>query len=366
MARPRLALITVNPGPWAMARIANAVARGASELDVPMDVVYLRGFDGEAAEGSVRTIGLDVPHLRGTVGPIARYLRDARPQAAFVVGLWIAPAALLAGRLSGQPVIPWETSFIGIDARQMRLRMKALPALHRVTYRWAPAVAVPSNDVGKYLLARHRRLRPEEVHHLPHPLDIDSVSHANGGLAPERDHEVQLCANSRLAKQKGIDVLLEALHLRRHALPDWSLVVVGDGECRERLERMTLELELDARVTFAGLRDNPYPFVRGADIFVHPARWDPGPVVLAEALYLGVPIVATSCPGSPREVLGEGEFGWLVPPEDPEALGDALVRLSNDEETRSRLARSGPARARQYHPTKVVEKMLDIAGGVGS
>src|SRR5439155_832735 len=98
----------------------------------------------------------------------------------------------------------------------------------------------------------------------------------------------------------------------------------------------SLALGLRDAVTVSGFLPNPFPVVRGLDVLVHPARRDPFPLVLLEAMALARPIVAAAVGGIP-EMLVDGESGVLVPPDDAPALGRALVALLRDPARRARL-----------------------------
>jgi glycosyltransferase involved in cell wall biosynthesis len=79
-----------------------------------------------------------------------------------------------------------------------------------------------------------------------------------------------------------------------------------------------------------GFVQNPYPYMAHASLFVLPSRWEGLPTVLVEALYLGIPIIATDCPGGSREILKDGQFGKLVPVDAPLILADAIGMSMND------------------------------------
>jgi glycosyltransferase involved in cell wall biosynthesis len=90
------------------------------------------------------------------------------------------------------------------------------------------------------------------------------------------------------------------------------------------------QLELEQDVSLMGFVQNPYPYMAHASLFVLPSRWEGLPTALVEALYLGVPIVATDCPGGSREILQGGKFGRLVPVDDPFILAEAMEWSMSD------------------------------------
>ena len=144
-------------------------------------------------------------------------------------------------------------------------------------------------------------------------------------------------------RREGYDILLRALAVAAPRLgTDWHLRIIGKGPRLAELLELRDALGLRERVTMLGWIDNPYPTMAAADVFVHPARFEPFGIVYIEALALGLPIVATACPGGPVEVLDHGKFGRLVPTDDPGALADAIVEVADD--------RRAPAGARGARP----------------
>ncbi|GBD44050.1 N-acetylgalactosamine-N, N'-diacetylbacillosaminyl-diphospho-undecaprenol4-alpha-N-acetylgalactosaminyltransferase [bacterium HR40] len=138
---------------------------------------------------------------------------------------------------------------------------------------------------------------------------------------PERRPLVVACG--KLEAQKDFPTLLRAFADLRRVMPA-SLVILGEGSQRRRLERLAAELGLAEDVRFAGWLDNPFAVMARADLFVHASRFEGLSNVLLEALALGLPIVATDCPSGPRELLDHGRFGLLVPPRDAQALAEGM------------------------------------------
>jgi glycosyltransferase involved in cell wall biosynthesis len=140
------------------------------------------------------------------------------------------------------------------------------------------------------------------------------------------------CA-ARLEDQKGIDVLVRAFA----RVPEASLVLVGDGECRVALERLVADLNLVDRVKFMGWRDDAPRQIASFDVFALASRNEAFPLTIVEAMLAGTPVVASDV-GSVSEAVIDGATGLLVPSGDEAALAQALRRLLGDEALRERLA----------------------------
>jgi glycosyltransferase involved in cell wall biosynthesis len=233
-----------------------------------------------------------------------------------------------------------------------------MPLLQRLTYHRAPFLAVVSRDVGSELVAAHGgRISEKELFILHNPVDSEEVRRLSSPTAP-RNGKFRLCAIGRLAPEKGYDILITALKQANGQLGDWELIVMGDGPRRGELERLSAALGLTDAVHFVGNRKNPFPVLGSADVFVHPARWEGFGLVLGEALSLGIPIIATNAPGGVREILAEGKFGLMVPPEDPDSLAQALVQFASSPSFRANYASHGPRRALEFSPERIARRIL--------
>ena len=127
-----------------------------------------------------------------------------------------------------------------------------------------------------------------------------------------------------------------------------ELDLVGDGPFRGELEALASELGIRERVNFRGRvsRETALEYMSGARAACLASRRETFGLVVAEAMSLGVPVVATTAGGIPEIVRHEID-GLLVPPDDPWRLGQALERILTDEALRARLTEAGRRRARE-------------------
>ncbi len=168
----------------------------------------------------------------------------------------------------------------------------------------------------------------------------------------DREGPLGLLAVGSLVPRKGYDVLLAALATLAH-LP-WHLTIVGDRdrspETARKLSAQIEALQLDRRVTLAGAvpPEALRRFYRDADIFVLASRFEGYGMAFAEAMAHGLPVIGTTAGAIPETV--PRDAGILVPPDDMQALADALGRLATDARERARLA-SGAREAATRLPT---------------
>jgi glycosyltransferase involved in cell wall biosynthesis len=109
--------------------------------------------------------------------------------------------------------------------------------------------------------------------------------------------------------------------------PSARLAILGEGPLQSELTEQIKKLGLNEVVQFLGFQQNPWRYLKHADLFVLPSRYEGLPNVLLETLTLGTPVVATDCLGATREVQESGAKMVLVPPEDPAALAEAIVSV---------------------------------------
>ena len=160
----------------------------------------------------------------------------------------------------------------------------------------------------------------------------------------------------RLTAIKGQDDLLRAFVRLQKQLENVWLLLVGDGEERGNLEHLAERLGVAERVVFAGWRDDIQALLRTMDIFAFPSLNEGMGKALVEAMYVGLPSVATAVGGVP-ELIEHGVEGLLVPARHPEKLASALEELARDEEKRQTFGAAARQRAQAYSVESMIEKI---------
>lgn len=155
-------------------------------------------------------------------------------------------------------------------------------------------------------------------------------------------------AAGRLVWIKGYDLLISAFARVAEKHPEWTLRIHGKGPRLEQLRRRVTRLGLYNNVMLMGPTDDIEGEFAKASLLAVPSRAEAFGMTIVEGFACGLPAVAFDCPRGPREIITDGHDGLLVPPEDPAALGDALVRLIDDEALRHRMAAAAPETARRY------------------
>jgi glycosyltransferase involved in cell wall biosynthesis len=241
---------------------------------------------------------------------------------------------LLAARLVHPSVTVIGQEHLNFGAHRPRLAADI-----RRRYGRLDALTVLSSDD----LRDYGALFGERVHRIPNP-----VTRLDGGISDGSAKVV--VAAGRLNTQKGFDLLIEAWRpvARRH--PDWTLRIYGSGPEREALERAAagLPVELPGRTDALGAA------MAAGSLFVLSSRWEGFGLVLVEAMGKGLPVVSFDCPRGPSDIVGHGEDGLLVPPEDVPALTVALLELIGDPQRRARMAAAARETARRYEPAAIV------------
>ena len=296
-------------GPFVEA--ARAHAYTVTVVPVPGAASRLRAAHHRLARGPRRPLAADHVDSRG-----ARWLRsradivhiaDHRGQ------LLIGPAARLARR----PVV-WHIH-----------GMLTNRALNVIGGGFAEQVLVPSRAAADAMVGIERRRAATIV---PYALSADVLAAADRHR-PSRPTAVTL---TRLHPDKGLDILLRAAAALVDRMPDLRVVIAGgtqDGHERHEAELLELQraLRLESTVEFIGRTDTPRELLLGASVYVQSSRerTELQPIAVLEAMAAGLPVVATRV-GGVAEMLGDGEFGTLVAPEDPDALAGALARVFDD------------------------------------
>lgn len=190
------------------------------------------------------------------------------------------------------------------------------------------------------------------------PADWPKIQIVRCGLDPEF-HEIEappptghrLVAVGRMSEQKGYLLMIEAAARVVRVVPDFQLVLAGDGEMRPQIEARIAHFGLQRHVRITGwissaqVRDE----ILGARAMAVSSFAEGLPVVMMEAMALGRPCVSSCIAGIP-ELVRDGENGWLVPAGDPQALADAMIEcLQLDDAALHRIGQAARAAALARH-----------------
>jgi teichuronic acid biosynthesis glycosyltransferase TuaC len=183
--------------------------------------------------------------------------------------------------------------------------------------------------------------RCEHIAGRPLPLRVVHLGADIRPPAPVHNGRARIVTVAHLVARKRHAVVLRAMaRLEPERRPEY--LVIGDGPCREGLERLAAELGVADRVRFLGQLPNPDAVARaaGCDLFVMPGVEEPFGVAFVEAMAAGLPAIGSRGEGGPEDIAAAGPGMILVEPDDPGALATVLERLTAD---RSELARLGAA-----------------------
>ena len=163
----------------------------------------------------------------------------------------------------------------------------------------------------------------------------------------------------RLTAQKGYDLLLNAVAMISDEMGDFHVDIYGEGEDRQALENQCRQLGLSKRVHFCGYSAAIESVYAESAFYVMSSRFEGFPMVLLEAASSGLPIVSFDCPEGPAVLLRNGG-GTLVERENVPALAQAILRMIQDPELRTKSHRESAAVIAPYQPEQIGAKWEEL------
>jgi glycosyltransferase involved in cell wall biosynthesis len=307
------------------------LAHGFASFGCAVDLVLAQAQGPYLSEvyNSVQIVDLKASRAITSLPALIRYLRREQPEILISALDYTNIIAIWAQRLSRVPcrVLVNEQNTISRSAHNSaRLRQRMVPYLAKQFYPLANIVVGNSKGVADDL-SQVTGLSPEEIKILYNPVVTPelrekaraSVDHPWFGA----DQPPVILSVGRLTKQKDFPTLIRAfalVHRNRSA----RLIILGEGPDRPELESLVKQLGLKDDIALPGFVTNPYAYMNQGSLYILSSQWEGLPTVLIEALYCGLPIIATDCPSGPREILSDGKYGKLVSVGDVTALAQAI------------------------------------------
>lgn len=296
----------------------------------------------------------------GAVLPLRKYLREKKPtvlmsttHAANLAAIWATSLARVQTKL-----VVREPTTLSNQAKEFTTsKDKLIPPLVKYSYPHADQFIAISKGV-KDELTDTVGIDQSKIEVIYNPIitpDIEPKSKEPVEHPWFDEAEPVVLSAGRLTPQKDFRTLIKAFDKLREKL-NAKLVILGEGEQRQTLEKLIEEVGQADCIDLHGYVDNPYKYMRKADLFVLSSAWEGFGNVIVEAMACGTPVVSTDCESGPAEILADGEYGCLVPVGNHKQLSKSMVDMLNKEHDVVKIQQ----RAHEFTPDKVIPQYEEV------
>lgn len=313
-------------------RVMLNLAQGLCERGFEVDVVTPR-VEGEFQHyvpKKARVVNLGAGRVLASLPKLVRYLQGDRPAAVLTAMEHSSVIAIWARAIARVPTViiaTVHTNLSEVVRHAPSRKVQLVPFVCRCFLHRADAVVAVSQGVADDLVEHAPKCR-DRIHVIYNPIITSSIlSRAKQALEHRWFGPGQapvILGVGRLAQQKDFATLIRAFALVRQQRPA-RLLILGEGDERQRLEGLAAELGIGQDVSLPGYEENPYRYMSRATLFVLSSAWEGFGNVLVEALAAGAPVLATDCRNGPREILEAVRRGRLVQVGDAAALAKEML-----------------------------------------
>jgi len=296
-------------------------------------------------------VDFDTGRFVGMFWKLVHFLKKERPDVVFSSYIHLNPLIIAANyfsRVKAKTVIrvgiPLSIVFKNFSSFKDKY---VLTFLTKILYKRADTIIAVSKGIADDV-ASVTGVSRKNIKVIYSPKNIDNIRNRSKEYVPKIFNECTgpfILHVGRLVPQKDVETLIKAFSLFRQK-NEGHLIIVGDGSDKEKLEKLVSDKNISEYVSFEGNQNNPYVYMKNANVFVLSSRWEGLPNVLIEALICGVPVVATDCPvGGSREILEPNatnknqlddllkrvDSGFLVPIRSEVVMSEAMVDILSEK-----------------------------------
>lgn len=361
-------------------QIANAFAdRGCA-----VDLLVLKpvGQYESHVDERIRVISLDAGRMLFSLPKLVRYLRREAPEVLMGLDEYTHLLSLMARSISGcrTRVVLRIGNMLTKQFERYEGKSRLMPFAIRRLYKKADGMIANSHGVADDVIGV-TGIDADKVRVIFNPKLRESILSA--AQEPVR-HEWFLnktlpivMALGRLREQKNFPIIIRAFSKIVKSIPA-RLVIVGTGREEGRLRELIRDLGCEESILLAGYADNPYAWMKKANVYVAASLWEGLPNTLIEAMVCGLPAIAADCSSGPREILapdtdyrkrlevGDGveyaKYGALTPVNDEEALVAAIARFLTDEALSDQYAAASALRSRDFDSKGIIDEYAHVLG----
>lgn len=229
--------------------------------------------------------------------------------------------------------------------------------MDRDCYERMDRIFTVSAEVKEHFLKVYPQYRDKTMvfHNMIDRKRILRMAEEPGGFTDHWDG-TRLLTVGRLTPQKAYDIAVKAMRLIKDAGYRVRWYVLGEGSERAKLEKEIEALGLQKEFILLGATENPFPYYKQADIYVHATRFEGKSIAIQEAQILGCPVIASDCNGN-REQIQNGEDGLLCSL-NPQAIADCITGLIGEPEKQKRFVEA--AKKKQEDHREDLELLLEM------
>jgi GalNAc-alpha-(1->4)-GalNAc-alpha-(1->3)-diNAcBac-PP-undecaprenol alpha-1,4-N-acetyl-D-galactosaminyltransferase len=199
------------------------------------------------------------------------------------------------------------------------------------------------------------------------PTDKKSVIHNPVSFMPAKEvgnRKKRFISAGRLHRVKNYHFLIECFSMIADELPDWDLVILGEGEERHKLEEQIQVNGLSDRVLLPGKVDNVPEYFADSSVFCLTSDTEGLGNVIIEAMGSGLPVISLDCPTGPGEIIRNRDEGILIPMGDKIAFSRKMLELANDHSLRQNLIKHGLIRSQDFSMEKIYPQWEELINRV--
>ena len=271
-------------------------------------------------KSDVEIIELNISRIRYSIFKIIPLIKKLKPEIVFTG--WGEISAFLS------PLIPFfsKTKFITRETNVVskHVTRKEILFFYRFYTNFHQIIA-QSDDMKKDLIENFK-INPSKIIKINNPVDFEMINELKDEII-EQDYNKsykKIVSIGNLSQRKGFDLLLNVFqYLKNEPI---KLTIFGDGRDKAELLQQKSDLQLE-NVSFFGKVNNPFPFVKQADLFILSSRYEGFPNVLLEAGACGTYSLANNCPGGINEIIQQGINGEIYDINDAEGFANKIKEI---------------------------------------
>ncbi len=142
--------------------------------------------------------------------------------------------------------------------------------------------------------------------------------------------------------------------------PDWTLHIYGEGPDKINLQKMIVDLELQSNVFLEGRTSEVEKVLKEGALFLFTSKAEGFGMVLVEAMQMGLPVISYNCPCGPKDIISEGEDGYLVPLLNKEVLKDRIIKLIKNEPLRKEMSQKAIEKSRKFSEDVIMPQWIEL------